>query len=227
MEAMMFRIKICGVTNVHDALMAVRHGADALGVNFWEHSPRRVSLETARSIADVVRGSAQLVGVFVNSPAEVIHDTVESVGLNVIQLHGDEDGVFARQLGLPVVQAVRGDRARAHAVLRYLTDAQQANSGLCGFLVDADRPGRPGGTGRRADWAAARQLIDQVPQLPIGLAGGLTPENVARAIRQVQPAAVDVASGVESAPGQKSEARISQFIVAASEAFLRLQDIAP
>lgn len=216
----MFHIKICGLKDVENAVAVSEAGADALGLNFFAQSRRRVELPMAERIADAVRGRSQVVGLFVNTPLTEIVQTHHRVGLDWIQLHGDEPYEFAAQLhqvtGLPILAACRGTLCRWQ-IPSGGTFVPQAT------LLDASVPGAYGGTGHLADWdlAAAWREFGQIENLV--LAGGLTDQNVAQAIAKVRPTAVDVAGGVEDkdSPGIKNLAKVMAFIAAAQNAFAR------
>lgn len=216
----MFRIKICGVTQVEDALAAVGSGADAIGLNFAAGSPRQLSPAAAAEIASALTGQAVVrVGVFVNAKSSEITEICQSVPLDVIQLHGDEPPDSLRDLPpLPLIKALR-PRVGEEAIVRQYVDAAAAfGRPLAAALVDAHQPGQYGGTGQAIDWDLAGAIATLIP-VPLILAGGLRPENVADAIRAVRPAGVDVASGVEEAPGIKSPARVRAFVAVAQAAF--------
>lgn len=223
----MFRYKICGITSVDDARMAIDLGADALGLNFHQDSPRCVSIDDAQTIAQELGDSACLVGVFVNDSDERIRRITDSVGLQAIQLHGDEPVQFARQLDRAVIKAIRANDSGLALANEYLMAAAEGVDFLTAFLVDAAVAGQAGGTGQRADWRFARQLVQTCAPWPVILAGGLSADNVADAITQVQPAAVDVASGVEISPGRKSLAAMRAFIQAARCQFERMERSPP
>lgn len=199
------RVKVCGVTRLEDALLAARLGADALGFNFWPGSKRYLAAGAARAIVDRLPPFVTPVGVFVNQPEEEIRRAAEESGVRVLQLHGDEPPDLCARLPLPVVKAVRVagppplESLRAFRVAAFLLDAPSA-----GF----------GGSGTAFDWSLAGGVAALAPVI---LAGGLTPENVAEAVRRVRPFAVDVASGVESAPGVKDPSLVARFIAAARE----------
>ena len=191
-------IKICGLTRPLDARRAAELGADALGLNFFARSKRVVSIDQARRIAAHVPPLVWLVGIFVDASTRTIERTVRAVGLHAVQLHGAEGEAQVRELracGLPTLKAVtpgtRGLFLSANAL-----------------VLDAAQPGHGGG-GVRFDWRLALPLVKRRPVL---LAGGLTPNNVAEAVRRVRPFGVDVASGVESAPGLKDSRRMAAFI---------------
>jgi phosphoribosylanthranilate isomerase len=198
------RIKFCGVTRLEDAREAVRLGAWAVGVNHWEDTPRRCDPDVAAAIGAELRRRLQVVGVFVDAPLDEIARAVEDESLTMVQLHGREGPAFcqevARRTGCPVIKAMR---------VRSRADIQAAEAYRTAFhLLDAHHPGRPGGTGESFEWdlLAARRS-----KVPLILAGGLRPDNVAAGIAAARPFAVDVASGVESAPGVKDHALMAEF----------------
>lgn len=201
-------VKICGLTNEADALAAAHAGADALGFVFYESSPRRVSIEQAGEIVRRLPAPVVKVGVFVNAPEELVLRAISECGLNLLQFHGDEPPEYCSQFGIMSMKAFRiRDAASLEAVALYPTDA---------WLLDAYSPDVVGGTGATFNWELARTV--QGRGRPIFLAGGLTAENVAAAIRQVQPYGVDVSSGVEASPGKKDHQRVEAFIRAAKGA---------
>jgi phosphoribosylanthranilate isomerase len=199
------RVKICGVTREQDALAAVRLGADALGFNFWPGSKRHLTPAAARRIIERLPPLVTSVGVFVNQPEGEMRAIAAETGIQVFQLHGDEPPELCSRLPLPVVKAIPVDEVRTLSKL--LSYEVQA------FLLDTPSRGY-GGTGQPFDWSLAEGVSEVAPVI---LAGGLTPENVAEAVRAVRPWAVDVASGVESSPGVKDAARMSRFIEAVRE----------
>jgi indole-3-glycerol phosphate synthase / phosphoribosylanthranilate isomerase len=200
-------VKICGITSVEDGLMAARSGADAIGLVLWPESVRSVDLEAARAIAAALPPLVHRVGVFVNPTRAEVERAIVHIGLDVVQLHGDETPEFCRDLPRRALKAVRvGAGFRAEEALRYENFA-------AGVLLDtrADDPKeRPGGTGRAFDWTLARKVRENARYLV--LAGGLTPDTVGRAVAAVVPDAVDVSSGVESSPGRKDPARVRAFV---------------
>src|SRR5215216_216545 len=206
----MTKIKICGIKTVDDALAAIDLGADLLGFNFYPKSPRYVSMGHCRGIMSTVRkyGYVKYVGVFVNAPVAEIQATMETCELSLAQLHGDETVETLSQLGGRAFKAFRG-------VADVETDKGMIGNGTPAFLVDAAVKGLYGGSGVTADWDGAAELAQKYPLL---LAGGLTPENVADAVWQVKPWGVDVASGVESAPGEKDRGRMKAFVKAVRSA---------
>jgi len=200
------RVKICGITRLEDALAAVRLGADALGFNFWPGSKRYLAPAAARAIIRALPPLVTTVGVFVNPSREEAVAAAAISGVQVLQLHGDESPELCSSLPLPVLKGLRVGGPAALALLgRYL--------GVAGFLLDAESPGY-GGSGRTFDWSLVAGAAERVTVI---LAGGLDPANVAEAVRAVHPYAVDVASGVESAPGVKDPELMSRFIRAAKE----------
>jgi phosphoribosylanthranilate isomerase len=206
-------VKICGIRTLEDAQHAVAVGADALGFVFWFMSPRRVEPDQAAAITAALPPSVLRVGVFVDAPREEIGRISELVGLDVLQLHGEEPVEAFADLPRPALKGVRvGPRFKADEALRYSDRA-------AGVVVDTRLPGEtqlPGGTGVAFDWSLVTDLAGRVPFLM--LAGGLTPENVASAVRTVRPHAVDVSSGVERMPGRKDPARVTAFVAAARAA---------
>ncbi len=215
----MFQIKICGVTTLVDALAAARSGADAVGLNFFLGSKRFVAPERAREIAAALPPGVAKVGVFVNAGEADIRCAYDSLGLDAIQLHGDEPPEFLAKLAdLPLVRAFRLDAGGFAAVDSYLSACAGLGALPRMILLDAHVPGRYGGTGATLDWAALGGAPPSIGRPPIVLAGGLTPANVAAAIRLARPRAVDTAGGVEYAPGKKDHAMLAAFVIAARAA---------
>jgi phosphoribosylanthranilate isomerase len=201
------KVKICGITNIADAQAAIEAGTDALGHIFYEKSPRFVSLKTAAEISKQLPPFVMRVGVFVNAPEDFILRAIGECGLTMLQFHGDETPEFCTQFGLMSMKAFRMHGPETLPELpKYQTDA---------FLLDAYSSTVIGGSGEKFNWDLAVEA--QKFGKPIFLAGGLTPGNVAEAIRKVRPFAVDVSSGVESAPGKKDHAKVKAFIAAARE----------
>jgi phosphoribosylanthranilate isomerase len=215
-----WRIKICGVTSPEDAQAIVAAGADAMGLNFFEGSKRYVDPDEAVQIARGLPKDFQVVGVFVNASASQIRAIAGRVPLDVVQLHGDEPPEIVSQLAdMTVARAFRCGEEGLNSVVEYL-DRARSLGGLPQFiLLDALDPQQYGGTGRTLDWNRLETEVPRLGGVSWVLAGGLTPENVGRAIRQLQPSGVDTASGVESAPGRKDPDRVRAFVDAAREAF--------
>ena len=195
--------KICGIKTLKDALAAIDSGADYLGFNFYSKSVRFIEKSACAEITSVLKREhpqVKLVGVFVNSSVEEIKDILQTCHLDLAQLHGDETPETFAQLAPHAFRAFRGIPESNGG---YERDEAPA------MLIDAAVKGVYGGSGVTADWSAAAELAKKYPLL---LAGGLTPENVADAVRQVQPWGVDVASGVESAPGEKDAEKMKAFV---------------
>lgn len=220
----MFRIKICGVTQVNDAMDAVNAGADAIGLNFYKQSSRFIDTRAARAIAQAVRQgrAVKLVGVFVNATVDYIADLVRECELDAIQLHGDESDSFAWQVadrtGVPIIRAFALQKVGAESVVEFC-GLPEAKKHLAGVLIDSALPGQFGGTGVTADWGMVADLVKELEssEIPVILAGGLNPDNVGMAIKTTGAAGVDVASGVESAPGIKLKDAIVRFVSTARD----------
>jgi len=199
------KIKICGITNLEDAEIAVQEGADALGFVFYSQSPRYVEPAVAKHIIGSLPPFVLPVGVFVNQDPDMVRRLFDDCGLALAQLHGDESPSFCESLKRPVLRAFRvRDRSNFLALAEF-----KGRMGVRGFVIDAFSETVYGGTGQTTDWSLAGEVAKAVPVI---LAGGLTPENVQDAIRQVQPYGVDVSSGVEQCPGRKDSAKIRAFI---------------
>ncbi len=211
----MFRVKICGVTSVADALMAAEAGADAIGLNCYSGSRRYCSLERAREIAAALPPHICKVGVFVKAPAEEILATVSAVGLDLVQLHGDEPVEFLKELRPLAVAKVFRMNEQCPQVGEYLAQSRRQGCLPRMAFVDAFSANEYGGTGAVVDWQALALRRRDFAGVPLVLAGGLTRDNVAQAIKIVRPWAVDTASGVEDSPGQKSAEKVRAFVAAA------------
>jgi phosphoribosylanthranilate isomerase len=210
---MQLRIKICGITNLGDALSAVEAGADALGFMFYERSNRHITTEAVAKITGELPPFVLRVGVFVDPAPEKVNELAEKCGLTTLQFHGSESPDFCAQFSLPVIKAFRiADKSSLTQLASYKTAA---------WLLDSDVPGQFGGSGEKFDWSLAREATKL--GRPIILAGGLTPGNVAQAMDQVRPYGVDVSSGVESAPGKKDAKKVAAFIRAARAAAGEIQ----
>jgi phosphoribosylanthranilate isomerase len=202
------RVKFCGMTRREDAVVAADLGADAIGFVFWEGSPRAIAPQAARDIARALPPLLWRVGVFVDATVAEIRDVAEAVGLDVVQLHGDESPDTAQALGGRIVKALG---RREHDLIA--AAAPWPHDVL--LLVDAIDPVRRGGTGELADWDGARALA---ARRRVVLAGGLVAENVGDAIRAVRPYGVDVSSGIEASPGVKDRRRMQAFMDAVARA---------
>lgn len=216
----MFRIKICGVKRVEDAIAIANAGSDALGLNFYARSPRCATEEEAAAIAEATRDRLLLVGVFVNETPERIAQLAKIASLGAIQLHGDEPPGLLGDLpeSLQIIRAVRMGEAGLAETQCYLERCEALGRRPDAMLVDAAAGAAYGGTGKKVDWS---RLVAERPRLgglPLILAGGLGPENVAEAIAAVHPDGVDTASGVESAPGEKDTHLVTAFVRTAREA---------
>jgi phosphoribosylanthranilate isomerase len=197
----MVRVKICGITTRDDALMAVEAGADALGFVFFEKSPRCVSPQKAANIIRDLPPFVQTVGLFVNEESNQVNWTADFCGLDLVQLHGEEDPDYCVDIHRRVIKAFRvKDAASLAGIRRYQ---------VAGHLLDAWSPLSRGGTGQTFDWGlvTGAGTVNQFI-----LAGGLNPDNIADAVRTVSPYAVDVSSGVESVPGRKDPEKVRAFI---------------
>ena len=205
---MSVKVKICGLTNLEDAHAAVSAGADLLGFIFAEKSPRRMTPEGVAAFVRHLPLHVLRVGVFVDPPEALVMEAATACGLNLLQFHGTETPEFCAHFGLMSLKAFRiRDEASLEALPDYRTDA---------WLLDTYSEGQMGGTGQTFNWDLA--IAAKKFGRPIFLAGGLTPDNVAAAVRQVDPFAVDVSSGVELSPGRKDHAKVAAFIRAAKGA---------
>jgi phosphoribosylanthranilate isomerase len=196
------RVKICGITRPEDAAHAVQLGADAIGLVFYEPSPRYISHTTARTIVESLAPFVTSVGLFVDAPAEEVFEVLKVVRLNLLQFHGDEKAEYCEQFGVPYIKALR-----MREDVNVTAFAQQ-HPNAAGILLDTYQTGIAGGTGQTFDW---NMIPDDVP-LPVILAGGLDANNVARAICSVHPYAVDVSGGVEVHKGEKDRGKMSDFL---------------
>jgi phosphoribosylanthranilate isomerase len=202
----MVKVKICGITNLDDALLALDAGADALGFVFHCASPRHIFPEQAARIISQLPPFIQTVGLFVNETPETVNATVDSCGIDIVQLHGEEPAAYCAAINRRILKAVRVKDITSLEVM--------AEYPVSTFLLDAWSPAAQGGTGQTFNWDIAALAARNNR---IILAGGLTPENVADAIRQVHPYGVDVSSGVESSPGRKNAVKVRDFIRKAKE----------
>ena len=220
----MFRIKICGVTTSEDAQQASMAGADAIGFNFYEDSARYVQHSRAREIVSGLPCGVRKIGVFVNAKAADVCHTYDDLGLDAIQLHGDEPPPFLGLLGQrPVIRAFRCRDTGMAPVVEYLDKCMAIGCVPQFVLMDAYYPGQYGGTGTVFDWNLISGSNQQLHGAEVVLAGGLTPENIGEAIETARPRAVDTASGVESEPGVKDSGLVRAFVQNAQIAFARLE----
>ena len=211
-------IKICGITNLEDALTAVDAGADALGFVFYEKSPRNIDSETAREIVAKLSGQVEKVGLFIDQSMDDIRATAKEIALTAAQVYGDMDHVNKHGEGpcLKLIPALslllKQDRPEDHAMM-WNPDAVYA------FLLDSGAGANLGGTGQTFDWVASKSAVEIIKRLGnVIVAGGLTPENVGEAMRILSPWGVDISSGVEARPGKKDPAKVRAFIDAVRRA---------
>lgn len=218
----MFQIKICGITDEDDAKMAVDAGVDALGLNFFSESRRYIDFKTADKIIGVLPSRIVKVGLFVNEGVEAVTKAFDTLGLDLIQLHGDEPPEYLAELSpRPMMKVFRLGVDGLQPIEKYLENCRrQAVGELVSILLDSHVTGVYGGTGTVADWATCAAFAKNPSHPPLVLAGGLTPENVGQAIRAVRPIAVDTASGVEASRGKKDRRLVASFIENARAAFL-------
>jgi len=196
------RIKICGITRKEDAEAVVASGADALGLVFYPPSPRAVTAQQAAAVIADVPAFVTVTALFVNPTVEEVQSVLDNVRIDLIQFHGDEDDDFCRQFKRPYIKALRVRQASdvVASCLRF--------PGALAILLDSYKPGVPGGTGETFDWS----LVPDTPPKPIILAGGLEVSNVASAINQIHPFAVDISGGVEASKGIKDHGQINEFV---------------
>jgi phosphoribosylanthranilate isomerase len=211
-------IKICGTTNLEDALLAVDAGADAVGFVFYEKSPRNIDVETAREIVQKLPAQVEKVGVFVDHEAQEIREIVLKAGLTAVQLHGklsmesvwQDQRPVAESVGVSkLIPMIHGDALKDGGFLI----SQRAQEKIFAVLLDSRSDGANGGTGTPFDWEATRGMVQSMSLLvPVIVAGGLTPVNVAGAMELLQPFGVDVVSGVEARPGKKDPKKVQAFV---------------
>jgi len=204
----MTRIKICGLTRVQDVRLVAELGADALGMVFYAHSPRNVSVPKAAQLVAATPPFISTVGLFVNPFADEVREVLRHIPLSVLQFHGEEDAAFCAQFGLPYLKAIRVKPGLDLLQCASLYVGSRNYAGAQGLLLDTFVEGTHGGTGQSFDW----NLIPHNLPLPIILSGGLHAENVAQAIQKVRPYAVDISSGVEETKGIKDAAKVAAFI---------------
>ena len=196
----MIPVKICGITSVANAKIAIANGASAIGIIFYDSSPRNVNIEVAVEIVNFINGSVPVIGVFVDEDVEVINSILGLVNLDILQLHGRESPQYCEQLKLPIIKVFRVDSSFDVSILNLFN--------VSAFLFDTYQKGLPGGTGDSFDWKLVSNLKIETP---IILSGGLTPNNIMSGIEVVNPSAVDVNSGVENCPGEKDAMKLAQL----------------
>ena len=196
----MIPVKICGITSVKDAELAIEKGAAAIGLIFYNHSPRNVSVETAKEIVQYVKGNVPIVGVFVDKDVALVKSMCLKVNLDILQLHGNENPQYCEQFNLPIIKVFR--------VGPKFDKSQLVDYNVSAFLFDTYNKELLGGTGVHFDW----ELISNIKiETPIILSGGLTPPNVLSGVEVVNPSAVDVNSGVEDSPGVKNQEKLIEL----------------
>ena len=200
------RIKVCGITRTQDAIEAARLGVDALGLVFYPPSKRAISLERALGIREVLPAFVQAVGLFVNPTRDEVEAILQHFPELVLQFHGDEPPEFCASFGRPYLKALAMGQTQDGELLDVKT-SMQPHLAASGFLLDSHAPGEMGGTGQVFDWSSIPKL-----ERPLILAGGLHPSNVGEAVRLLRPWAVDVSSGLESAPGVKDFSKMAEFV---------------
>ena len=201
MANLQIKVKICGMTQLKDALFAVEQGVDAVGFIFYKKSPRAVTMKTVREIITKLPPLVDTVGVFVNESAERLNKIADYCGLDLVQLHGEESPAFCRKIHRRVIKAFR---------VKDLQSIKQLEKfSVSGFLLDTFSDDLHGGTGKTFDWNLA---LPAKKMGPVILAGGLTPRNILQAVRQVRPYGVDVCSGVEKSPGIKDLEKVRAFL---------------
>ena len=217
-------VKICGMTNLEDAVTAAEAGADAVGFVFYEKSPRNISVEAAREIVEKLPESVEKVGVFVDLESEQIREIVLAVGLGAVQLHGDKSMNCLWEDLRPSSQYVGASKLIPMMYAETLRDHgflinQDVRDQIFAILLDSRSDGTPGGTGATFDWESTRDIVQAISlSVPVIVAGGLTPANVCEAMRLFQPFGVDVASGVEARPGKKDPEKVQAFVKAVRDA---------
>ncbi len=196
----MIPVKICGITSVGNANIAISNGASAIGIIFYDSSPRKVNIEVAVEIVNFINGSVPVIGVFVDEDVDVINSILGLVNLDILQLHGSESPQYCQQFKLPIIKVFRVDSSFDVSILNLFN--------VSAFLFDTYQKGLPGGTGDSFDW----ELVSNFKiETPIILSGGITSNNIMNGIEVVNPSAVDVNSGVENCPGEKDEMKLGQL----------------
>ena len=199
------RVKICGITSREDASMVIDAGVDAIGLVFYEKSPRFITVPQASEIGRVVPAFVSCVALFKDADEAFVRSVLQQVDIDLIQFHGSEAAGFCEQFDRPYIKALGMKGAQNN--VDYLLDSAQRYQSAKALLLDAHLPGQAGGTGETFEWSSVAEIGKSVV-----LAGGLTPENIRQAIQVVQPYAVDVSSGVERAPGIKDKEKVARFM---------------
>lgn len=209
------KVKICGITRPEDAIACAELGVDAIGLVFYQKSPRNLSVGQARDIIDVLPPFVKVVSLFMNAPAGDVLEVLDRVPVDLLQFHGQEAPDYCAGFGRPYIKAIpmghlSGDNLSTDGrdETEWVNDYAAAHPHSAGFLLDSHALGKAGGTGEAFDWS----LVPQDVSWPLILAGGLHPDNVEQAVRAVRPYAVDISSGVESAPGIKDRNKIEAFM---------------
>ncbi len=204
------RVKICGITRCEDAQLVVDAGVDAVGLVFYEKSPRFVSIEFAAEISQIIPAFVSRVALFKDAEQQMIESVLEQVEIDLIQFHGSETADYCEQFNRPYIKAI-GMKGAEHDVSFLLANVEKYQSAKA-LLLDGHAPGEAGGSGESFDWASIAAVTNTTADKSIVLAGGLTPDNVKQAIDLVHPFAVDVSSGVESSPGIKDKDKVAAFM---------------
>jgi phosphoribosylanthranilate isomerase len=199
------RVKICGITSNEDARIVIDAGVDAIGLVFYEKSPRFVTVSQAAEISHIIPAFVSCVALFKDADVPFIRSVLQQVEIDLIQFHGSETAEFCEQFDRPYIKAL-GMKGPENNVDYLIASAEQYRAAKA-LLLDGHAPGQAGGTGETFDWSSIAKI-----EKPVVLAGGLTPENVKQAIEMVRPFAVDVSSGVESAPGIKDKGKVTRFM---------------
>ena len=216
----LFKTKVCGITSVADAKACCAAGVDAIGLNFYDPSPRCITVSLAVEIAAAVGNEIQLVGLFVNHAVDDVRAIHQEIGLQYVQLHGDEDPNYLRQLkDLPLIKAFRCRENETAEIVDFLAACTTLDITLQAILLDAFQSGSYGGSGQRLDWEALKNNTHSFGGYDWVLAGGVDADNVASAITVACPTAVDVASGVESSAGKKDAELVQRFVTNSIAAF--------
>jgi phosphoribosylanthranilate isomerase len=225
----MFRIKICGITNSEDAHIAVDAGADAIGLNFYSGSKRGINFQLGKTIASTVEKPCLKVGVFVNQTADDLNVIADTVRLDAVQLHGDQPPSYLLDVErrFPLIRVYRVGDSGFISIKTDLLMCARFGREPDSVMLDTLASAGYGGTGQRLDWTTLADRIellnfDRSEPIELILAGGLTPENVAQAIRLVRPHGVDVASGVEVSPGRKNAEKVKAFVAEAKRGFAEI-----